>query len=418
MKLSIAFLLSLIGIFSCTVGIGQKTVTLESCLQSYDMHSPYKMQSAAIEDIAKTKMDLYNTSLRPQASVIGQATYQSDVTGIPINIPGINPLSKDQYRAYLDVNQSITDLFNKDTQRQFIQVQKHVDILKNEVAIYSLKEQVIDLYFGILQSQKQLDLMSISRKQVESGMAKLKAALDNGLTNRIQLDLMKAEELKIDQNSDEINFRKASLIEMLSAITNENFTENDNYVMPELMQHTASKRPELNLLEAQKNLISMSEKMLKMKSQPRVSLFAQTGVGRPALNMLSNSFDFYYIGGVRIMWNINSMFNQSKDLKLNRLQTTSIDVQNDMFLLSQKMKDIQIEGQKSGVEAMLAKDAQIIAIKESAVENAKSKLSLGTIDALDYIQYVNQAEMARQQALIRELQSLKYKYLKMYNLGI
>ena len=398
--------------------VGQKTVTLQSCLQAYDLHSPYNMQGVAIDDIAKTKLDVYNATLHPQVSVIGQASYQSDVTGIPITIPGINALSKDQYRAYLDVNQSITDLFNKHVQRQYIQSQKSVDVGKNEVATYAMKEQVIELYFGILQSQQQLELMALTRKQLESGMAKLKAALDNGLTNRIQLDLLKAEELKIDQNSDEIKFRKESLIGMLSVITGENHTNDDVFAMPTAEQSTSGRRPELQLFESQRNLINMSEKMVKIKSQPRVSLFGQTGIGRPALNMLSNDFDFYYIGGLRLMWNINALFTQDKDIALNQLQLTSISVQNDMFLLSQRMKDIQIDGQKSGVDAMLAKDAQIIAIKDSAVENAKSKLSLGALDALDYIQYVNQADIAKQQAVIRELQSLKFKYLKMYNLGI
>ena len=43
--------------------------------------------------------------------IIGQATYQNDVTQFPVKLPNVSvdPLSKDQYKVYADVSQTIYD---------------------------------------------------------------------------------------------------------------------------------------------------------------------------------------------------------------------------------------------------------------------------------------------------------------------
>ena len=52
-----------------------------------------------------------NSKFLPQFSFSAQATYQSETTGLDLNTPGfsIDRLSRDQYRAVLDVNQMIYD---------------------------------------------------------------------------------------------------------------------------------------------------------------------------------------------------------------------------------------------------------------------------------------------------------------------
>ncbi|MCB0469375.1 MAG: TolC family protein, partial [Flavobacteriaceae bacterium] len=43
----------------------------------------------------------------PQLNLEAQATYQSDVTEVPLPNSPIEPLNKDQYRATLSINQLI-----------------------------------------------------------------------------------------------------------------------------------------------------------------------------------------------------------------------------------------------------------------------------------------------------------------------
>src|SRR5690606_17912539 len=63
---------------------------------------------------------------------------------------------------------------------------------------------------------------------------------------------------------------------------------------------STNNRPELNWYAQQKNSIGVERRLLSAKNRPRLGLFLQAGVGRPALNMLSNDFDPYYYGGIRL----------------------------------------------------------------------------------------------------------------------
>jgi hypothetical protein len=58
--------------------------------------------------------------LVPQINIVGQATYQNEVTELPIKLPNISvdPLSKDQYKVYADISQTIYDGGNIKNQKK------------------------------------------------------------------------------------------------------------------------------------------------------------------------------------------------------------------------------------------------------------------------------------------------------------
>jgi hypothetical protein len=82
----------------------------------------------------------------------GQATYQSDVTKVPISLPNLTipTMSKDQYRLYGEVTQSITDLFTVKDQKEYINANSEIETQKTEVELYKLRERINNLFFGIL----------------------------------------------------------------------------------------------------------------------------------------------------------------------------------------------------------------------------------------------------------------------------
>lgn len=72
---------------------------------------PYLAQQNIVQSITDEAINKINAIWQPQVYLNAQATYQSEVTSIGLNIPGIeiNELSKDQYKATLDVNQVLYD---------------------------------------------------------------------------------------------------------------------------------------------------------------------------------------------------------------------------------------------------------------------------------------------------------------------
>src|SRR5690606_22253607 len=93
-----------------------------------------------------------NTGYLPQITINGLATYQSAVTQIPIQVPGMDvpTLNKDQYKLFGEVNQHLYDGGTTRLQKQAIESNAGVEQHALEVALYQIKERINQLFFGIL----------------------------------------------------------------------------------------------------------------------------------------------------------------------------------------------------------------------------------------------------------------------------
>jgi len=74
-------------------------------------------------------IDNIKTLLFPQITINGQVTYQSDVTGltIPNNLFKIDPLSKDQYKATAEIQQTLYDGGLNKKNREISQLGTEID---------------------------------------------------------------------------------------------------------------------------------------------------------------------------------------------------------------------------------------------------------------------------------------------------
>ena len=72
--------------------------------------------------------------------------------------------------------------------------------------------------------------------------------------------------------------------------------------------HTPVNRAELKLFDLQRHAFDAQEELITARNLPRISVFLQGGIGRPALNMLHSDLKGYYIGGLRLAWNFTWFF--------------------------------------------------------------------------------------------------------------
>jgi hypothetical protein len=74
----------------------------------YPIKYPIARQTDLLNKIS-LEIEAINKAKLPTIDLNAQATYQSDVTSLPISLPNVtvNPPNKDQYRATVDVNQLI-----------------------------------------------------------------------------------------------------------------------------------------------------------------------------------------------------------------------------------------------------------------------------------------------------------------------
>jgi outer membrane protein TolC len=165
-------------------------------------------------------------------------------------------------------------------------------------------------------------------------------------------------------------------------------------------------RPELGLFASQKRSMMIQQEMISTKNIPQLNLFAQGGYGRPALNFLSNNFDLYYIGGLRLNWNISRFYTSSREKELLNVNQRAVDLQEETFLLNTKITLTQQQSEIAKYLKLMQTDREIITLRERVQVSASSQLEYGTITSNDFLTYINAADQARQNLALHQIQLL------------
>jgi len=274
-----------------------------------------------------------------------------------------------------------------------------------------VRERINQIFLGIKLLDEQLILNDLLQKDIQTGIEKMKKWVENGIAMKSNLSQLEAELLKVQQYQMEIETARQTYFSILSQFigipidntTTLSYEEPDSSWIP---KNQPNQRPELTLFDYQKQLLSYQNRFLNIKTIPRFSLFLQSGYGRPALNMLSPDFDFYYIGGVRLQWNLATFYSLSKEKKLIQIQKSAVDIQKELFVFNTNLILIQQQNEIVKYQKLLENDQKIIQLRENIKKNAQTQLAEGTISATDYLNFVNAEEKAKQDMVLHKMQMI------------
>lgn len=397
------------------VGAGQNALTIKRCYALAETNYPLVAQRELIRQTRDLSIENAAKGYLPQVSLLGQATYQSDVTRIPFNVPDVDPLSKDQYRVFAEISQSLYHGGVVRQQRHTEDVNAAVDAQKLEVDIYQLRDRINDLFFGIILVQEQIAQSELVKQDLATALRKVTGSIRYGTALKSASDVLKAESLRVDQKIIELESAGQSLREILGSFIGEPVSESTVLQKPEWNEaDMGMNRPELRLFQVQGQSIDANRGMLTARKKPKIELFLQGGYGRPALNMLENAFDTYYLGGIRFQWQLSGYYTFRREKQILDLKQKSLDVQKETFLFNTDLASRQHHGEITKYQRLLAVDDEIIALRIQVQQTASAQLEQGVIQATDYIREVNAADQAKQNRALHEAQLLiaqaKYRF--------
>ncbi|MEO6668989.1 MAG: TolC family protein [Ferruginibacter sp.] len=394
------------------------TLTIDECYTLAKLNYPLIKQLELINKATGYSIQNAAKGFLPQISVNGQATYQSAVTEIPIKIPGVTQVSKDQYKIYADVNQSIFDGGVTRLQQQLQQATGEVEKQKVEIDLYKLKDRINQLFFAVLIINEQLDQNELMKKDLQLGINRAEAAIANGTALKSTADILRAEWLKADQHTIELKATRKGYIEMLGLYINRPLDENANLSKPVYSKPSQElNRPELKLYDLQNKTLDVQNKLLKAKNLPKLAVFLQGGYGRPALNFLSNKFEPYYITGLKINWPITGYYTAKNDKALVNISRRQTELQKETFLLNTKIVMLQQDAEIEKMEKLVASDVAIIELRTSVKKAALAQLENGVATSNDYMREVNAEDEAKQARIIHGIQLLMAQYNKQTTTG-
>lgn len=399
---------------------GEKLLAQDSAsltlLHAYELaqkNYPAIRQKDLVRQTAEINISNLSKGYLPQLSLNAQATYQSDVTRVNVNLPGvtINAPDKDQYKIVAEATQLIYDGGAIKQQKEFQQLNEAVGQQEVEVELYKLRERINQLFLGVLYLDEQIKQADLIKQDLNTGIKTITAKVNNGVAFKSNLNTLKAELLKVEQNVIQLKATRKGLLETLGIFLNQSLPESIQLESPLPQQATTSdiQRPEIKLFSSRQNLVASQDKLITAKNLPKTSLFVQGGYGRPGLNMLDNNFDFYYIGGVRLNWSLSGLYTSKKERQLVQVNKRMVDIQKDVFLLNTNaaLKTQQSEIEK--MEQLISTDNEIIELRKSVKEASQAQLNNGVITVNDFLQQVNAEDQARQSLITHQLQLIQAK---------
>ena len=406
----------------------QAQLTLDECQALARENYPLIKQYGLIELTADYSVANAAKAFLPQVSFTAQATYQSDVASFPdqmlrmyqqigLDMKGLN---KDQYRAALDVNQTIWDggLFR--AREALIKAESNVSAQSVETELYTVRERINRLYFGILILDEQLRQNIALQELLQSNYRLADAYVQNGVATPGDLHAIKAEHLTVSQQYMQIESVAAAYRNMLSEMTGRKIDGSVTFQKPVAtsngitLVNRLNNRPEWRLFEAQSAQFEAQKQSVTASTMPRLGLFVQGFYGNPGLNlfkdMTENKWTWNYIAGIRLQWNFGNYYTKKGDLQKLMLAKQQVDNRREVFRYNNSLQQIQQYHAIENMRKMMTDDDEIIRLRKTIRLASEAKYANGTITVNDLLKDITSESQASLAKALHELDWLMNIY--------
>ena len=371
----------------------QEKITLEKCYELVEKNYPLAKQNQLLQSQSELQTNILEKEKLPKIALNAQATYQSEVTQVPFSMPNatIEPLNKDQYRATLDVNQLLYNggAIKAQTQLKASQIKTQQKLV--DINLYQLKNLVNQYYFGLLLGQEKEELLLTKRKLLQEKSREIQVAVKFGAVLPASEQVIEAEIIIINQQLNDVKYDQLKLWQHLEELSGTAFNTNAKLAIPENFSSINDvNRPELELFELQKQQIEASQKVIATSNAPKLNAFLQGGYGNPALNMLNNSFETFYMTGIKLNWTLFDWNKTKKEKEVLEISKQIVASEKETFEVNQKRQLQEINFEIGKMETQLKSDKEIIQLREKIVRSAEAQMKNGVITSSDYLNEVTQ----------------------------
>lgn len=412
------------------LGLQLHSQTLEECHRLAKENYPEIKRYELIDKSEQYNIKNALMAWAPQINISGQATYQSATPTYPevfdafIALSGIDMLGIDkfQYKAAIDVNQTIWDGGYSKANLDIAKADAKAERKQNEIALYDLQSRVNDIYFGVLLLEERKAQTENLIEILESNLNRMRVYQRNDIAMQSDVDAIEVELLSAKQNLAQITSSLKSFRQMLEIFIGQKLKD-EKLQRPAMIQiaNQTSNRAELQLFDLQKEKLSSQRKVINSSLMPHFSLFGQVYYGYPGLDMfksmIENSPDLNAIAGIRMSWNLGGFYTRKNSLNKISIAERQIEIQKDVFLFNTSLQLSQNNSEIERLKQALEDDEKIIDLRRSIRIAAESKMENGLIDATELLQKINEESISlinRSQHEIELLQNI-YKIKQTLN---
>lgn len=407
------------------IPVPAQTVTPDECQQLAQENYPLIKQYDLIRQTTDYTVSNISKGWLPQISAMAQATYQSDVMTLPdplqkmLGQQGLDAkgLRKDQYRIGIDINQTVYDGGLISGQKNVARLEGEVQTAQIATDLYAIRQRINDLYFGILLLDEKIQLNKDLQVQLRFNLDKLNSMLSHGIAMQSDVNVIRAEILKAEQQATELASSRKSLMDMLAVFIGKEITE---LAMPQNVtaQTQGNNRPELHLFDTQIELANAQKSLLNARLLPKLSVFAQGHYGYPGYDqfdaMFNRTWKLNGTVGVRLSWNIGALYTRKNDRAKLDNRRGLIESARKTFLFNNHLLEIQRNDGIVKYRQLISDDREIVSLRSDVRRAAESKLEHGIIDTNNLLQEITRENQSRIDLsthtilMLKEIYDLKY----------
>ncbi|MFT3885467.1 MAG: TolC family protein [Flavobacteriales bacterium] len=389
----------------------ERTLTLEEARSAALTHYPVSTDKALYLQAGELAAKNVGSAWLPQVKGTAKATYQSEVTEFDLSafgMPGI-VISKDQYQAGLEVQQTIYEFGTTHARREIELTKAQSQAAQADVDLLKVRENVDHLYGNILLQQENLRILRSRAAEIAARQGKVESAVRNGVSLKSNAEVLRAEALSTQQRIVEAQTTLAQLTNTLGILMGQPVDTTMTFPLPAapgLSAGAADQRPERQLFALQAANTELMSSLTKKKNLPQLFAFADGYYGRPGFNFLNNDLRTYGIMGVGLSWNIAGYYTQGRELRQHDIQRQLIDDKRIAFDLQQRSDLSKQELDIAKLDRLAALDEQIVESKTAIRTTAASQLENGVITAQDYVTYQNAQDQAKLDLQLHRIQAV------------
>ena len=391
-------------------------LSIESCYKRAIQAYPVYKNRSLITEEGELRAQNQKSAYLPSIYFDAEAKYLSKVIDMNevIPFPGYEIPSppNDQFNFSINLNQLIYDGGMVKKSIELERNRSRIDEQSLVVDLYQIRERVNTIFFSILFLQQNDSLFKLSLQELEERLQLAESAVKNGILLQSELDIMMAEMIGLEQNILENSHSISQGIKVLEILIDSTLTTEIKLKRPNVLLDIDAEvsRPELALFQVQGNNLDLNKQLISARRRPMLSGFGQLGYGQPGLNPVYDSFDTYYILGLRLTWNIWDWNKAGREKEILQLNQQKIVHQRETFEHNLSMELQKEKEEILKFEELIQKDHELIYFRKNILSTSSSKLDNGVIQSADYVRDFNKYLAAMVKLNIHELMLLKSKF--------
>lgn len=394
--------------------LAQDTIDLFDCHSRALEGHPLSSEKVLLDQSGEIRIKNVSAEWYPSIDLNGQYTWQNEVVSFPFEgLPGLDvpEMPHYNYKLALDIQQTVYDGGLVNAKRGLEQTSLEVGRQQVEVNLGKLKEQVNQVFFQILVLRQQEKTLKLKLEVLEEKLAMLESGVRNEAIGITDLDALRVEILRVEQQLAEIGIGSGSALMILGKLTCQEFPPGVVLELPEaeIPGGSDKTRAEEILFGLQIEQLDAGRNLLSVQRRPRAFVFGQLGYGNPALNFFKDEFRSFYIVGAGLQWKVWDWHRTGRQKEDLAVQQDIIRSRQAAFDESLQVGIAELLADIRKYEEVMERDREIVRLRKEISDVAGSQYENGIITASDYIRELN----AETEAMImKDLHEIQLAYSK------